>query len=577
MGPITEHHLMLFLIQFAMLLGACKLAGLLFEKMKQSTVTAELLVGIILGPAILGRFAPEIHRMFFPDNYIQRSMLETIAWFGNFFLLLETGLEINFSRIWNQRGDAVKLTTADLIIPVLLSFLPIYFLPDRYLIDPSQRFIFALFIAAIMTISALPVAIRGMRDLNILKTDIGFLIISALTMNDIVGWVFFTVVLGVFAHGSIELGFITKLVLLTIAFTAISLTLLKRIVDRAMTFIHEKLGAETGYKTTFIVIIGMLFGAITLKIGIHSLFGFFIAGIVLGEAKHVTEKDRHVVNRMVYSIFVPIFFANIGLHLNFIENFDLLLVAIITVVGLTARYIAAYIGSSWARQDRASLATIAICHSPGGQMHIVVGMLAYSSGLISEKVFVSIIAAAIVSTIIFGPWLSWAVRKMHKDKIRFLFDRDSVILDGNSNTMDELLHLMSKSIAKKTKLKAAYIYSEVHTREEQMSTATGRGIALPHARIEGLEHSLLLFAKTRHGIEWDAPDGNPVHLAFMILTPRDHPKAQIQILQTISLALHNPKTAAALYNSEEPKKLWSIIRSELVSCSQCLILDDKEL
>ncbi|MDZ4122187.1 MAG: cation:proton antiporter, partial [Candidatus Cloacimonadaceae bacterium] len=286
MGPITEHHLMLFLIQFALLLGACKVAGFIFEKLKQSTVTAELLVGIVLGPAILGKFAPDIHRMFFPDNYVQRSMLETIAWFGNFFLLLETGLEINFSRIWQQRGDAVKLSTADLIIPIIISFFPIYFLPERYLLDPSQRLMFALFIAAIMTISALPVAIRGMKDLNILKTDVGFLIISALTMNDIVGWVYFTIILGIFAHGAIELGFIVKLVFLTIAFTLLSLTLLKHLVDKAMTFIHVKLGAETGYKTTFIVIVGMLFGAITLRIGIHSLFGFFLAGIVLGEAKH---------------------------------------------------------------------------------------------------------------------------------------------------------------------------------------------------------------------------------------------------------------------------------------------------
>lgn len=574
MGPITEHHLMLFLIQFAMLLGACKVVGYFFEKLKQSTVTAELLVGIVLGPAILGRFAPDVHHLFFPDNYIQRSMLETIAWFGNFFLLLETGLEINFSRIWNQRGDAVKLTIADLIIPILISFLPIYFLPSEYLLDPSQRVIFALFIAAIMTISALPVAIRGMRDLNILKTDVGFLIISALTMNDIVGWVFFTIILGIFAHGSIEIGFILKLVMLTIAFTVLSLTVFKRLVDKAMTFIHEKLGAETGYKTTFIVLVGMLFGAITLKIGIHSLFGFFLAGIVLGEAKHVTEQDRHVVNRMVYSIFVPIFFANIGLHLNFIENFDWLLVFIMSVVGISARFAAAYIGSSWAKQDRVNLTTIAICHSPGGTMHIVVGMLAYSSGLISEKVFVSIIAAAIVSTIIFGPWLSWAVRRMHKDKIRFLFDREAVLLDDKSFTMEDVLHLMSKSIAKKTKLKPAELYQEIHKREEQMSTALGRGIAIPHARIEHLEHSLLLLVKTKHGIEWDSPDGSLVQLAFLILTPKDHPKAQLQILQTISIAMRNPKTASALHHYEDPKKLWSVIRTELINCSQCLILED---
>lgn len=101
MGPISEHHLMLFLIQFALLLGICKVVGYIFEKLKQSSVTAELLVGIMLGPAILGKLAPGVHAYLFPNDAIQRSMLETIAWFGNFFLLMETGLEINFSRVWH--------------------------------------------------------------------------------------------------------------------------------------------------------------------------------------------------------------------------------------------------------------------------------------------------------------------------------------------------------------------------------------------------------------------------------------------------------------------------------------------
>ncbi|MCD8479838.1 MAG: cation:proton antiporter [Candidatus Cloacimonetes bacterium] len=164
--------------------------GYFFLRMKQSSVTAEILVGIILGPAILGKFAPAIHSYIFPDDAIQRSMLETIAWFGNFFLLMEAGLEINFSRVWQQRGDALKLSAVDLVLPIILCFGPIYLLPSHYLVDPSHRLMFALFVAAVMTISALPVAIRVMRDLNILKTDVGFLILSALTINDIAGWCF---------------------------------------------------------------------------------------------------------------------------------------------------------------------------------------------------------------------------------------------------------------------------------------------------------------------------------------------------------------------------------------------------
>lgn len=569
MGPITEHHLMLFLIQFALLLGLCKIAGYIFEKLKQSSVTAELLVGIVLGPAILGKLAPGVQAYLFPDDVVQRSMLEALAWFGNFFLLMETGLEINFSRVWQQRGDAIKLSAVDLILPIILCFIPIYFLPERYLADPSQRVLFALFIAAIMTISALPVAIRGLRDLNILKTDVGFLILSALTINDIAGWVIFTIILGLFAHGSLEIGFVARLVLLTLAFTTISLTLLRRVVDKAMTFIHNRMGENSSLKVTFIMVVGAIFGAITLNIGIHSLFGFFIAGTILGEANHITEKDRFVVNRLVYSVFVPIFFANIGLHLDFIANFDWFLVLVISAIGIGARYLAAYIGSKWSGQDKSNLSIIAISHTPGGQMHIVIAMLAYSSGLISEKVLVSIIAAAIISTIVFGPWLSQTVRKLKRSIFDIVFAEEDVYIDAESSTRDEMLHYMSSIVARKTKFNRDSIYHEIKLREDQMSTAMGRSIAIPHARLENIDKSYVFAFHTRQGLEWDSPDGNLVRLIVLVITPKDSPNAQLQILQSLAGAMQDHKKARNMVTNRDRRFLWASLRSELNACQQC--------
>lgn len=571
MGPITEHHLMLFLMQFALLLGVCKLAGWVFEKFKQSSVTAELLVGIVFGPAILGKLAPEVQGYLFPNDVVQRSMLETIAWFGNFFLLMETGLEINLSRVWQQRGEAIKLSSADLAIPILVCFLPVFFLWTGFTETTNQQILFALFISAIMTISALPVAIRGMRDLNILKTDVGFLILSALTLNDIAGWVIFTIILGLFAHGSLELGFMAKLVGYTLLFTVISLTLMRKLVDKAITFIHERIGEATGLKITFIMIVGAIFGAITLRIGIHSLFGFFIAGTILGEAKDLSEKDRFVVNRLVYSIFVPIFFASIGLHLDFIANFDIGMVLFITALGIAARFAGAYVGSKWAKQEKGNLVTIAICHTPGGQMHIVVGMLAYSSGLISERIFVSIVGAAILSTIVFGPWLSHAVRKLNRSKFRIIFNNDEVDIDDQSNTREETLQVMSQKVAHVLKLSRSYVYQEIKAREDQMSTSWGRSVAVPHARLDKLDESHLFVFVNRRGIDWDSPDGDPAKLIILILTPKSQPDAQIQILHILASALRHKKLRAQLMGTSDKQQIWRTLHNEISACQQCLI------
>lgn len=569
MGPISEHHLMLFLIQFALVLGLCKFVGYFFAKMKQSSVTSDILVGIMLGPAILGKLFPGVQAYLFPAEDIQRSMLETIAWFGNLFLLMEAGLEINFSRVWQQRSDAIKLSLADLTLPIIISFIPIYFLPSRYLIDPSHRGLFALFIAALMTISALPVAIRGMRDLNILKTDVGFLILSALTINDIVGWVIFTIILGIFAHGALELGFVSRLVILTLAFTVISLTIVRKIVDKMVTFIHEKTGDGSGLKITFIMLIGAIFGAITLKIGIHSLFGFFIAGTILGEATHISKRDRYVVNRLVYSIFVPIFFANIGLHLDFIANFDWFLVLVMVVVGISARYIAAYIGSRWSKQHKSNLSVIAVAHTPGGEMHIVVGMLAYSAGLISEKILVSIIASALISTVIFGPWLSLAVRKLRKTVFDVLYAEEDVFIDVEADSGEEMIRVMSEKVSQRTGLEAQNIFHEIMLREAQMSTAMGKAMAIPHARITDIQQSYLFVFHTQQGLEWDSPDGSLVRLIILVITPKESPNAQIQILQALANALHDRKKAHKLVNSRDRRYIWAVLRTELDACQHC--------
>jgi Kef-type K+ transport system membrane component KefB len=573
MNVITEHHLLIFLVQFAVLLGACKVVGYLLEKIKQPTVTGDVLVGLILGPAIFGRYAPDLQLSIFPNEPVQWAMLGTVAWFGNLFLLMETGLEINFSKVWKQRGNAMKLSFIDLIVPISICFLPFYFLPSSYLIDPSQRVIFALFIATIMTISALPVAIRGLRDMGVLKTDVGFLIVSALTINDIVGWVLFTIILGVYAHGTIEPAFIVRLIALTLAFTLLSLTLIKRVVDKAISLIHTKIGHETGYKTTFIVIIGMLMGAITLKIGIHSLFGFFIAGIVVGEAKHISEQDRHTIHRMVYSIFVPIFFAKIGLQINILANLDFPLVALITLLGIASRYAGAYLGSMWAKQDKVNRSSIAISHTAGGEMHIVVAMLAFSGGLISERVFVSVVTASIFSTIIFGPWLSFTLRKLNKNKVKFLFTKDDVIFDSHSRTKDELLkHLLSK-VATRLSVKETLLNREVFAREEQMSTSVGHGIAFPHAHLEGLKGSKLFVVKSSRGIDWDSPDGESVKLIFLTLTPADKPEMQLNLMQTLSTALRNPQYLSKLLLSEDSAKIYNLLKSQIAECDNCLVTE----
>lgn len=258
MHYLNEQNIFLFLVQVFLLLGWARSLGELFRKWKQPPLTAEILVGIIFGPTIFGRFLPSLHSIIFPRDVLQQNMLETVAWLGALFLLLETGLEIDFSTAWRQRGDALKIALADIVIPMLIAFIPCLFLPDHYLVNSEQRLIFALFMATVMTISAMPIAARVLHDLRLSKTDLGFLIMSALSVNDIIGWLIFTLILGFFTQATLDILGTIIIISFTIGFTILCLTIGRTFSNSIICKIKEKQMPEPGTSLTFICLLGLL-------------------------------------------------------------------------------------------------------------------------------------------------------------------------------------------------------------------------------------------------------------------------------------------------------------------------------
>jgi len=411
MHYLDESHILLFLVQVFILMGCARGLGELFRRWKQPALTAEILVGVFLGPTLLGRFLPGLQAALFPPDAIQQGMLETVAWLGVLLLLLDTGLEVDFSIAWRQRGSALKIAISDIIIPIVVAFVAVVFLPGRYMVDPGQRLVFSLFMATVMTISAMPVAARVLHDMNLLKADLGFLVMSALTVNDIIGWVLFTIILGVFTTASVAIGPVAFVFVTTVGFAFVALTIGRRLSTKGFDALQRMGAPEPATSLTITVLLGVLFGALTQKLGIHGLFGFFIAGVVVGEAKSLSERTRGIISQIVHSLFIPLSFANIGLKIDFVSGFDPLLVALMCVVGITGRYLGAWVGVSYTNVPRINRDLIAIAHTPGGMMAIVIGTLALENRLVTQEVFIAIVFSAVLSSILAGPWMSWVMRK----------------------------------------------------------------------------------------------------------------------------------------------------------------------
>jgi len=439
MTYFTEHHIFIFLIQVFLLLGLARSLGELFRRWQQPPLTAEILVGVLLGPTIFGRLLPSLHQIMFPADPIQGAMFETVAWIGVLFLLLETGLEIDFSSAWRQRGDALKIALVDIIVPMVIAFIPCFLLPAHYLVNPDNRLIFSLFMATVMTISAMPIAARALHDLNLSKTDLGFLIMSALSVNDIIGWLFFTLVLGFFTQANLNFLNIFSIVGSTVGFAIFCLTLGRDWTNRVILKIKTKQMPQPGSTLTFICLLGLLCGAVTQKIGIHALFGFFIAGIMAGGARALSENVRQVISQMVYAIFVPLFFVNIGLKVDFLRHFDIFLVLFISVIGILGRFLGAWLGVNLTKLPKSNRLSIAIAHTPGGAMEIVVGLLALEYHLITEPVFVAIVFGAVISSVLLGPWLAYSIKKRKEVSVLEYFSRRDIIAELKASERDKVI------------------------------------------------------------------------------------------------------------------------------------------
>lgn len=564
MHYLDESHIFLFLVQVFILMGCARGLGELFRRWKQPALTAEILVGVILGPTVFGQFLPDLQAAIFPPDAIQQAMLDTVAWLGVLLLLLNTGLEIDFSIAWRQRGSALVIALSDIIIPMVVAFLAVVFLPDRYLIDADHRIVFSLFMATVMTISAMPVAARVLHDMNLLKADLGFLVMSALTVNDIIGWVLFTIILGVFTAASVAIGPIVFVFVTTVGFAIVALTIGRRLSTKGFATLQRMGSPEPATSLTITVLLGLLFGAFTHKLGVHALFGFFIAGVVVGAAKSVSEQTRGIISQIVHSLFVPLFFANIGLKIDFVSGFDPLLVALLCVVGITGRYFGAWIGVSYSKVPRINRDLIAIAHTPGGMMEIVVALLALETGLITPAVFVAIVFSAVFSSVIMGPWMSWSLaRRRRIDPAQFLMFNTTVPQLAGT-TRDEVIRELASIVAHQPGTPEASVLTEhALKREREFGTGIGAGIAIPHAHMDGVRNPVIAFGRSREGISWDGPDGVPVKYVFFLATPFGTEDVHIQVLASIATVLASLESRALIDNAADSDGLFRVLKGLL--------------
>lgn len=402
MGKLSHDAVIQLLIQLGVMLLAARLFAELARRLKQPAVVGEIFAGILLGPTIMGMIQPEWSEALFPVGNTSGVVLSGMVQVAVVMLLFIAGLEVDLHIVWQQGKVALVTSLFGVIIPFALGFVFPYFFPEFFGFASNYSVpIFAFFMGTAMSITALPVIVRILMDTNLFKTRMGLLVVSSAMIDDVTGWLIFSVILGMIGQEGHGLSLIGT-VIVTLAFTGLMLTVGRGVINRILPWINKKMAWPGGILSVSLALCFM--GAsFTEYIGLHAVFGAFIIGVSVGDSEHFSERAKEIVHQFINNIFAPLFFVSIGLRVNFLTNFDPLLTIIIIAIAFAGKVLGCGLGTrmsglSWRESFAAGFGMNA-----RGAMEIILGILALENGLINEKVFVSLVIMALVTSMTSGP------------------------------------------------------------------------------------------------------------------------------------------------------------------------------
>ncbi|UXE66140.1 MAG: cation:proton antiporter [Chryseotalea sp. WA131a] len=410
MSKLSHHEVMVLLVQLSTMLLMGRLFAEIARRLKQPAVVGELIAGIIIGPTVLGMIEPLWFETLFPPSATSGVVLAGFVQVAVVMLLFIAGLEVDLHIVWQQGRQSILTSLFGLVVPFLFGFTLPYLFPDFFgLADKEAKLVFSLFMGTAMAISALPVIVRILMDLNLFKSRMGLLVVASAMIDDVIGWIIFSAILGMIGKGGGGMSF-TNTILLTISFTVIMLTLGRGLLNRILPWINKKM-AWPGGVLSFSLALCFLGAAFTEYIGIHAIFGAFIMGVAFGDSVHFSERAKEIVHQFINNVFAPLFFVSIGLRVNFITNFDIGLTIIIVVIAFAGKIIGSGLGTrlggfTWRESMAAGFGMNA-----RGAMEIILGLIALENGLINEKVFVSLVIMALITSMTSGPLMKWVLKK----------------------------------------------------------------------------------------------------------------------------------------------------------------------
>lgn len=444
-----HHPLSILLIQIIAVLLMVRLFGFLFKHIGQPGVIGEIVAGIVLGPSVLGYFFPDVFQALFPPESLTN--LELLSQVGLVLFMFVIGMELDFSVLKNKINETLVISHAGILVPFFLGIVASYWIYEEYAAAQTAFLPFALFIGISMSITAFPVLARIIQERNMTKTSLGTLAIASAANDDVTAWCLLAVVIAIAKAGTFASA------LYAIGLTALYIIIMFMVVRPFLKKVGEAYANQEVINKTFVALILLILiisSTLTEIIGIHALFGAFMAGVVMPPSIGFRKVMMEKVEDIALVFFLPLFFAFTGLRTEIglinspaLWGVCLLLITVAVAGKLGGCAVAArLVGESW--KDSFTIGTLM---NTRGLMELVALNIGYEMGVLPPSIFVILVIMALVTTFMTTPLLHLVERVFARREERLSAKLKLVFCFGRPESGRSLLSIFFLLFGKKMK------------------------------------------------------------------------------------------------------------------------------
>lgn len=398
------HPLAILLAQIVTIILVARFFGLICKKIGQPTVIGEIIAGIVLGPSFFGSYLPEFSVLLFPDSSLDN--LKFLSQIGLIFFMFVVGMELDLKVLRNKAKEAVIISHASIIIPFTLGLVLAYSIYTNFAPKGVEFLSFGLFLGIAMSITAFPVLARIVQERGLQKTRIGAMVITCAAADDITAWCLLAGVIAIVKAGSIT----SSLYIIVLSFVyVVTMIKLVRPFLRRIGNLYDTAEKITKPVVAIFFLTLLISSYLTEIIGIHALFGAFVAGVIMPDNMKFRKMFIEKIEDVSLVVLLPLFFVFTGLRteIGLLNSPELWKVCgLIILVAVVGKFIGSALAAKFVGQNWRDSLTIGALMNTRGLMELVVLNIGYDLGVLTKEVFAMMVIMALATTFMTGPALN---------------------------------------------------------------------------------------------------------------------------------------------------------------------------